>query len=283
MKEGLRRFFIDKQAYYCPRSLEQCDVQGVEAVLKYQYGLSLHTTALERTAAKVSLLISLTNVKIELLNKLTAGQVQRLLSMIVWAKEAKITEKKPFHGFDFKGIRYILPAEYLSDTSAIELAMCTIHQLAFGREMNPNLKSIFTIIATICRPVRADLDTFRKSKDWSGDEREEYNSRIAEERAVLFEGLPYGVCKAIFDYWTCMTSAFWKRYENLLDETEEEPMYLNGEGQITMLMDIAEMSVFGNFETVCKQNVHTIYIFLKDKKLKAERMERQLLKNTEDE
>lgn len=278
----MRNFYIDKIKYSCPRGLDECDAEQVGLVMAYQIGQLMFVSGSERTAAKVQLLCSLTGLEQQTLNKLTAAQAGRLLNCVAWAKAAKVTEKKPFVSFDFAGVRYVLPAENLADTSSIELAMCTIYHLAFGREVQANRKAIFSIIATICRPERADLAKFRKSAEWNGDVREEYNSRVAEERALAFEKMPFGLCKAIFDYWVAMAEKFWKRYESMLGETDEDPMYLNGEGQVTMLMDIAEMGVFGNFEAVCKQNVHTVFIFLKDKKLKAERMARQMERQNDD-
>ncbi|MGM9510146.1 hypothetical protein ACS5NO_20595 [Larkinella sp. GY13] len=36
-------------------------------------------------------------------------------------------------------------------------------------------------------------------------------------------------------------------------------------------MGIAKLGVFGNFDQVCKQNVHTVWIFLRDNNLKIKR------------
>lgn len=279
----MRNFYIDKIQYSCPRGFDECTAEQVGFVVAYQTALQVFGSAAERTNLKIRLLCELTSLPKEILNKLTATQQQRLLNCIAWCKNAKIPEKRLFESFEFGGVRYYLPSEGMADTSAIELAMCTIYEVSFAKEIQPNTKAIFSIIATICRPQRADIDAFRKSSEWNGDVREEYNSVVAEQRAVEFEQLSFGICKAVYAYWSGMLAKFWKRYEALLGETDEEPLYQNGEGQITMLMDVAEIGVFGDFDKVCKQNVHTIFINLRDKKLKADRMALQHQQNTEDE
>jgi hypothetical protein len=277
----MRRFLVDKKDYFTPRGFDECTTEQVGMVVAYQLGLQVFESAKERTQSKVALLCALSKFPQSILQKLTAGQVQRMLSMIAWCKHAKITDRRPFASFTFQKMVYVLPAANLADTAAIELAMCTIFDLAFTRTEHKNIDAIFSILGTVCRPARKDLKAFQESEKWSGDTRQAPNTTAAEQRAAAFKEMPYGVAIAIYMYWSAMVTKFWKRHDDLLEETDEIPMYQNGEGQVTMLMDVAEMGTFGNFEAVCEQNVHTIYLFLKDKKKKAERLEQMQKQDTE--
>ena len=277
----MRRFLVDGKEYFCPRDLEQCkDWRTVTYVMAYQFANYVYLTAREKVKMKVALLCDLTGLPQQVINKLTPKQVERLLSMIAWVKYAKIEDKKPFEFFEFGGEKYYLPSENLADTSAIEMAMLTIYFMAYSKESNPNKEAIFNIVASVCRPERDDIVEFRKSSEWSNDVRELYNSAVADARAVEFRKLPQATIMVVYLYVSEMLQKFWKRYDDLLDGNNEEALYEHGEGQITMLMDIAEMNVFGDFKNVCMQNVHTIYMFLRDKKLKVDRANRS---KTEDD
>ncbi|QHV97945.1 hypothetical protein [Spirosoma endbachense] len=206
-------------------------------------------------------------------------QMFALGRLVKWVWSTKITEK-PFESFaieDANGrlVTYLLPEDNYANTSAIEIAMANIHYLAFTRPGKPNPLGVLALIATLCRPARADLKKFRKSVDWNNDAREEYNTVLAEERAVQFANLPFGVVMAITQYFEAMNGRFLKAYKDVYDPdplAEDEPaMYHNGEGLVTTLMDIAKVGVFGDFEKVCKQNAHTVWLYLRDNSLKIKR------------
>lgn len=194
-----------------------------------------------------------------------------------WVKDIKI-EQKPFEFFKCEKKIYYLPNEKFADTSAIEYAMSLILFSSFGRQ---NTKAIYELIATICRPARKDLQQFRKSADWNGDVREEYNTILAQERAKVFEKkLPFGVVVAIKEYYSNMLDAFIKKYEILFDSAEDmKPLFHNGEGCIALLEDIAEANIYGNFDKVCNTNIDTVYLYLRHKKIKADKEEEDYRKS----
>ena len=268
----MRKITIDNTTYLCPRTLAECDADQVGLVMMYQLALELYPSGKERVLSKIALLKNLIKVSEKILKKLTPLQMQQLLSVVNWAATAKITGQ-PFAFFIHNKIKYYLPKPNLADTSAIELAMCSVFQLAMCRKNTPNPNAIFSIIATLCRPERKDLEAHQASPKWDGDCRETYNSIVAEARANDFKTAKVGQIRAIYLYYELMSNAFFNNYDKLLEPAKELPLYQNGEGQITLLMELAEMGTFGSFEDVCRQNVHTIWLFIKDKKLKAERLD----------
>ena len=132
-------------------------------------------------------------------------------------------------------------------------------------------------LATIARPARPDLETFRNSTDWTGDVREPYNQILAQERAKIFEAhLPFGLAFALLHYWEHTNSTFLKRYEKLFDGDGDDspPVFKNGRGMLALLEEVAELNVFGNIKTVYEQNVHNVFMFLEHKKTKVEQAEK---------
>ena len=48
-------------------------------------------------------------------------------------------------------------------------------------------------MATLCRPLRADLAAVQRDPLWDGMRRERYNAKLAEGRAVELADAPLGV------------------------------------------------------------------------------------------
>jgi hypothetical protein len=199
------------------------------------------------------------------------------LTKFIWT--TRITQK-PFDSFTLsdaagKPVTYLLPDDNFTNTTAIEVSMANIHYLSFTRPKQPNQMAVLALIATLCRPQRADLKKFRNSKDWNGDRREPYNTIKADERAPGFAKLPLATIMAITQYFEAMNGRFLKLYKDVYEPDpaadEEAPMYENGEGLVTTLMDIAKTGVFGDFGNVCMQNSHTVWLYLRDNNKKIKR------------
>ncbi|MVM39483.1 hypothetical protein GO730_20965 [Spirosoma sp. HMF3257] len=210
---------------------------------------------------------------------LTTEQRWNLGRLTRWVWKERVT-KKPFDSFTVdsgkgKPMTYLLPDDNFSNTTAIEIAMANIHYLGFTRPEKPNQKAVLSLIATLCRPERKDVKQFRQSVDWNGDQREEYNTILADERAGTFDKLPIGTVMAITQYFEAMNKGFLQSYKDVYEPDpnadEEAPLYKNGEGLITTLMDVAKTGTFGDFDKVCKQNGHTIWLYLRDNNLKVRR------------
>lgn len=234
----------------------------------------------DETVAKVKteLCYSLGRIPKKLYKTLQPAHIVAIKRLWNWVGTFKVT-KQPFEYFDFKGVRYYLPADHFANTSAIEWAMGMIHYTNFGRTDMAKNDAIYELVMTLCRPAREDAKKFKKSSKWNGDIREEYNSILARERAVEIKaGLEWGIVIGVKDFFESMLDQFVKKYDMLFKESDMKPLFSTGEGCIAMLEDVAEANIFGNIEKVYDTNIDTIYLYLKHKKIKAEREEEELLK-----
>jgi hypothetical protein len=257
-----------------PENFYECNfeqkVHALAAKIYYQLDTMPDATL---SKVKTELCYSLGRIPKKLFKNLDAEQIVAIKRLWNWVGTFKI-DKQPFEYFDFKGVRYFLPAENFANTSGIEWAMAMILYTSFGRSEMPNGDAIYELVTTLCRPAREDAEAFKKSTKWNGDVREEYNSILASERALAMkEGLEWGVVIGVKDFFESMLTKFAKKYEILFDQSDLKPLFNGGEGCIAMLEDVAEANIFGNIEKVYETNIDTIYLYLKHKKIKAEREE----------
>jgi hypothetical protein len=191
----------------------------------------------------------------------------------LWTQKIK---KKPFKYIRIGWRFYLLPSENYANTSAIEMAMCNIYYLKFLGEKNkkgvvvrkPDFGALSQLIAVICRPVGIGAIWKRLSNKWDGDYRCAYNSIASERNTPRFKKLPIGEALAVLNYWESMNEEFIKMYETLFDADEgTRQLFRNGEGWLSTLEDVAKDSVHGNFKEVCNLNTHTVFMYLKHRKI----------------
>ncbi|RAJ92209.1 hypothetical protein LX87_05177 [Larkinella arboricola] len=274
---------IDTKTFQMPQSWEECTPEQIQALLPLQLlqpsdrkdgASAVMKDAAAEAVLKYSAAKVLLGAPSTLLEQLTTEQKWRLMRLARWVFTTKI-QAKPFEKFTFQGVDYWLPESGFSNTSAIEIAMANINYLAYVRNDLPSIRAVFQLVATLCRPARKDAQAWRKSTDFNGDIRQAYNTIHADERAKLFQAqnLPVGVVMAVLQYFEYTNNRFLENYKLAYDpaEVDEPPLYQNGEGLITTFMDIAKLGVFGDFDQVCKQNGHTVWLFLRDNNLKIRR------------
>lgn len=263
----------DKQ-FKVKQSFEECSIDEISHVLVSQNYLSTMRTTADKTRLKIGIFIRLSGVPFELFSKLTQVQQIKMFDLVRWAFTARI-EKKPFEFFEVDGVKYLLPEAHYKNTSAIEMALCNIYYLHFSGK-NPIPDMLYNIVATLCRPVRKDLNKFKLMIEaWSGDKREVFNSVLAEERAKLFkEKAPHGVLIAVFQYFESMNNAFVKRYDDVFGSGgDTKPLFKNGEGWLSMLADIAETGALGDLHKVYETNAGSLMMYVEQKQKKVERIE----------
>ncbi|TAF02260.1 MAG: hypothetical protein EAZ80_01560 [Runella slithyformis] len=269
----MKTLYINNNQYLLRQSWRECSEEIILDALPLVNFVQAENNAKKRAHFWVGLLRAvLKEVPDELFYKLSGVQMFNLRRHFKWLLETRI-DFRPFEFFEFEGQRYILPRENFADTSAIELAMSNIYFLSFTNDKSPNEKAVLNLIATLCRPERPDLQAFRASANWNGDQRQEPNSVVADERAAHFERLNIGVVIAILQYFESMNAAFLGRYQSCFEagDTNETPMYQNGEGWLALLEDVAETGVHGTFNQVCAENAHTVFLYIKHKTLKNKR------------
>ena len=275
----MKKVTIEGQTWQVPTAWEECTGEQIQRLLGLQLIELDEAEPIGATRLKDIALAELLPLPAEVLIDLTAEQRWNLGRLTRWIWKQRVS-KKPFDSFtvdgpDGKPMTYLLPDDNFSNTTAIEIAMANIHYLGFTRPENRNPKAVLSLLATLCRPQRKDLKAFRQSVDWTGDRREEYNTILADERAGTFDQLQIGTVMAITQYFEAMNRRFLQVYKDVYEPDpnadDEAPLYQNGEGLITTLMDVAKTGTFGDFDKVCKQNGHTIWLYLRDNNLKIRR------------
>ncbi|MDR6195168.1 hypothetical protein [Siphonobacter sp. SORGH_AS_0500] len=271
----MKKIELNETPYVIPESWEECSPKLLKALLPLRLANLEALLPGQRIRLKWNAVLAMLEAPDTLTAQIDPEDRHRLAKLSSWIWQQSVVKKKPLDFFEFQGVTYHLPQPGFADTTAIEIAMANIQYIAFCRKENPNPKAIFQIISTLCRPVRKDLSEFKASPEWNGDEREEYNTVIAQERAKSFETgeLPVGVVMAVLYYFEWMNGSFLKQYKDVYNEDDEddEPLYKHGEGLVTTLMEVAKTGTFGDFDKVCKQNGHTVWIFLRDSNLKIKR------------
>ena len=266
-----------------PQGWGDCSQDQIERLLPLQLTDLSNQDALGRGRLKGLALKALLPQLDKYSQDLTEDQWFSLSRLTEWVWEDRITAR-PFDSFTvkvplskgaFRLDTFILPDDNFTNTTAIEVAMANINFIAFTRPDNPDRSAVYKLLATLCRPARKDLKKFKASPQWNGDRREEYNTVLADERAELFGRLPIGTVMAVTQYFEAMNDRFLKMYPDVYEADPnaeaEPPMYKNGEGLVTTLMDIGREGVFGDFDKVCSQNCHSVWLYLKDNSKKIKR------------
>ncbi|RAJ94201.1 hypothetical protein LX87_04086 [Larkinella arboricola] len=270
----MKKVKIDGVSQLIPERWEECTEEQIQQLLPLQLVVLNEQEPQSRGRLKNAALRVLFPMVKKFEKDLLPEQLWALGQLTRWIWEKRLTHK-PFESFEFEGVDYLLPDDNFSNTTAIEIAMANIHYLAYTRPENPNPRAVLQLVTTLCRPVRKDLKSFRKSADWNGDAREEYNTILADERAGRMTTLGLGVVMGVLQYFEAMNSRFVSMYREVYepdpDAADLPPLYAGGEGLVTTLMEIAKTGTFGDFDKVCKQNGHTVWLFLKDTNLKIAR------------
>ncbi|MPR36917.1 hypothetical protein [Salmonirosea aquatica] len=194
---------------------------------------------------------------------LDAPQWEALQAQFAWIWEPPTG--RPCESFGHEGETYYVFDEDFADTKALDLTMALMEYLAFAHPDAPDPTAYERILATLCRPARADLARFRRSDDWDGDVREPYNELRAADRADQFISLSEPVKLALFDYFERSAHDFLLNYERLFGGGGgEEPRYPDGRGWLMLLKNVAKDGHFGDFDRVGRQPAHLVYAALLD-------------------
>jgi hypothetical protein len=200
---------------------------------------------------------------------LDAHQWASVQQLFAWIWEPPTS--RPFESFIHEGETYFVFDEGFADTRALELTMALMDYMAFAHPTEPDPSAYERILATLCRPQRADLERFLLSEEWDGDVREPYNELRAADRVRKLTSLPPPVKLALFDYFERSANEFLLNYERLFGGSPtEEPRYPDGRGWLMLLKNVARDGHFGDFDRVGRQPAHLVYAALLDDVLTQE-------------
>lgn len=198
------------------------------------------------------------------LRRLTVDQLADLLALVGWAW-AQPLETGAVTEFDHRGRTYRLPEPNLADGVAIEYAMATVFFYHFARPQQPSLRALDQLVATLCRPVRADLATVRELPAWDGQTRERYNAKLAESRALELADAPLGVKIVVLHHYLAAQKFVHHAYRDLFKKVEPPqgphagpPKVGDGTEMLELLADLAERGLYGTYEQVAHTALHTV-------------------------
>ena len=196
--------------------------------------------------------------------RLTAEQLWDVLSLVGWAWRQE-PQTQHVREFTHRGHTYRLPEPNLLDAVAIEYAMAQVYFRQFARPQGPPPLALDHLVATLCRPVRADLATVQHEPSWDGQTRERYNAKLAEARAGELADAPLGVKIVVLHHFLAAQRFIHRAYKDLFKRVEPAPATgpapaATGDGTelLELLADVAERGLYGTYEQVAHTSLHTV-------------------------
>jgi hypothetical protein len=218
----------------------------------------------------------------KLLRKLTADQLWDLLQLVAWVWREAV-DPSALTGFAHRGRHYLLPEPHLADAVAIEYAMAKIYFQQFAHPTRPSTKALDQLVATLCRPARADLATVRTEPTWDGQRRERYNAKLAEQRALELADAPLSAKIMVLHHFLAAQRYVHVAYRELFKKPEPaaegqpaaKAPVSDGTEVLELLHGLAETGTYGTWEAVAYTNLHTIFF----NQAKAARRRREAERN----
>ncbi|MGI4760515.1 MAG: hypothetical protein ACRYF0_07410 [Janthinobacterium lividum] len=169
--------------------------------------------------------------------------------------------------FTHRGRTYQLPSPNLLDAVAIAYAMANIYFQQFAHPQRPHAPALDQLVATLCRPLRADFKTVSTDPNWDGFRREKYNARLAEGRAGELADAPLGVKIVVLHHFLAAQKFIHAAYKEVFKQVEvptgpaaaqAKPRHSNGTELLELLASLAERGLYGTYDQVAHTSLHTV-------------------------
>jgi hypothetical protein len=142
-------FRLDSRPHHVPASWAE--------VKPAQFFAAAPHLATDSVAARVAVLRAwCPQLRPKDLRRLTPDQLWDVASLVGWAWQQEI-DTTGITEFRHRGIPYALPEPQLLDAEVIEYAMAQIYFHQFAHPQRPQAAALDQLVATLCRPLRADL------------------------------------------------------------------------------------------------------------------------------
>lgn len=250
-------FKINGKAFAVASSWSDLQPRQLWPVVPFAY------TSRENMATRLQLLYLLVpGCTPKLYRKLTDQQRLDVLQLTDWVFDQAPSVTGIEH-FDFKGVRYCLPKRELDDTIAVEFAMADLFFKDFARDSDPKL--LDKLVATLCRPLKAAQDL--QDPAWDGVARHRYNGAIADRQAMYFADLPFSVKVIVLHHFAEMQRMVHSTYD-IFSASGGSGGGGDGFniGWMSVIFDLAEQGIFGDFDKTCFTNINTLCLYLHKKR-----------------
>jgi len=200
--------------------------------------------------------------------KITSAQFYDLFQTIewLWNTEPLVSLSE----FEHQGVTYLVPKPDFSTVVLAEFAMLDIRRFVRPK---PDEKSLDLLVATLCRPA-GDPASWKDPK-WNGDRRQLFNTNLTEQAANgPLKSLPIAYKVMVLQLVSQAMRSLQRLYRVIFEkfDPDEKSPAPGGEqipGYISLMFELAESGVFGDFERTSYIPIHTIMVYLKKKKLDA--------------
>lgn len=244
-----------RSKYAAPESWAECTpAQRWELTVYHRIPPADRSETIEMMVARIWLGVSPRAWSTWALARYQWGQLRQQFR---WIFDTEPTGQ-PAPSFTHNGSTYYLPDDNFTNTTALEVALANMAYLDFAHPDQPDPTALDTLIATLCRPERPDLATFRESLAWNGDRREPFNEARSELRATALADLPLPLKVSLLDYFERMNTHFLQQFSEMFGG-DAQPRYGDGRGWIMMLKNAAKTGTFGPFDQVCQQPAHLFW------------------------
>jgi hypothetical protein len=199
--------------------------------------------------------------------KLTADQLWDLLDLVAWAWRTEL-DTTGVTEFTHRGRTYQLPEPQLRDAVVIEYAVGLVHFHQFAHPTKPQVAALDQLVATLCRPLHADIAALQEDPEWNGQRREKYNGKLAEARAKELADAPLGVKVVVLHHFLAAQRFIHAAYKDLFKKVEPAapagpgrpapPRHSDGTEMLELLADVAERGLYGTYEQAAQTQLHTV-------------------------
>jgi hypothetical protein len=243
---------------------EDCSPLEIASILSRRHFSQMgRFTELEYKQSLVVLLVyGMTNKKFD---SFSPEEKIRHINYIRWAITDTISVR-PFENILINGRRFAFPKDDFEDTIAIEYSIANMFYLAFSKPESQSTDTLYDLLSVFVRPVDSSYSRTKKAI------RIKYDTDTALGDAIFLKNnMPFGLVIAFLQWFEKTNNAFIAKNEILFEKSGGRQMFANGEGWIAMLEDVAETGVYGDFDAVCNQNLHTVFMYLRHCKIKIDR------------
>jgi len=220
--------------------------------------IDTQATQVEYNAIRITAFRILSNIPEHLINIIIAEQWIDLLPLVDFAfLEIPDLKTNLLPEVKVKNQTFYGPLGLMDKCTSDEF---TRIDTAFIKASNgKDVDSLAVMFSYMYRPKRTDLNSFKKSSNWNGDIREEFNAEKCKSRLEQIKQVPLEILVANYLYFSSVREQRFKILKYLFAETESK-IHMDDRGWAGSMLQLSHSGVFGNFEQQMKQNWFTVMV-----------------------